>query len=88
MDTHQDVCLFSRKRIELSGIEEVGSLTEEQITLSSVLGMIAIDGKNLKIESFSTENGELKINGDIDGFYYYGKKDSNERRGVFSKLFK
>jgi len=88
MDSQQDVCLYSRKRMELCGIEEVESFTEEQITLSSVLGMIAIDGKNLKIESFSTENGELKIIGDIDSFYYYTKKDHNEKRGIMSKLFK
>lgn len=86
MDEKQDICLFSRKRMELCGINEVGSLTEEQITLSSALGMIAIDGKNLKIESFSTERGELIINGDIDGVYYFGKKDSEEKRGFFRKL--
>ncbi len=88
MDAKQDVCLFSRKSMELSGIEEVASFTESEITLSSVLGMIAIDGSNLKIESFSTENGELKIVGDIDGFYYFGKKDHTEKRGLFAKLFR
>lgn len=84
----QDVCLFSRKRMELTGIEEVESFTEEQIVLSSVLGMIAIEGKGLKIESFSMEMGELKLNGEIDSFYYYDKKSSGEKTGVFAKLFK
>ncbi len=86
--TGQDVCLFSRKRMELTGIEEVESFTDEQITLSSSLGMIAVEGRNLKIESFSTEHGELKINGDFDSFYYYGKQDKDEKHGIFSKLFK
>ncbi len=51
----QDVCLFSRKRMELSGIDEVESFTEEQITLSSSMGMIAVEGSGMKIESFSVE---------------------------------
>lgn len=88
MDRAQDVCLFSRSRMELTGIEEVESLTEEQITLSSVLGMIAIEGRGMKIESFSTEKGELKVTGEFDSFYYYGKKDKGEKKGVMARLFK
>lgn len=84
----QNIRLFSRKRMELDGINEVGSLTDEQITLSSSLGMIAIEGHELKIESFSTESGELEINGEIDGVYYYGKTDGEKRRGLLSRLIK
>ena len=88
MDREQDVCLFSRNRMELTGIDEVESLTEEQIVLSSALGMIAIDGRGMKMDSFSSEKGELFITGEIDGFYYYGKTDKKEKRGVFAGLFK
>ena len=47
MDAVQDVCLFSRKKMELTGIEEVESFTDSLITAASVLGMIAIEGRNL-----------------------------------------
>ena len=88
MDGKQDICLYSRKRMEISGVEEVESFTDVQITLSSTLGMMAIEGKNLKIESFSTERGDLIINGEFDGLYYYGKKESGEKRGLFAKLLR
>lgn len=88
METSQDVCLFSRKRMELSGVEEVESFTDEQIIAASTLGMIAVEGRGLKIESFSTERGELKINGEVDSFYYYNKKKSDEKHGVIAKLFR
>lgn len=88
MDGEQDVCLFSRKRMELSGIEEVATFTEEQITLVSALGMIAVDGRGLKIESFSTERGELKILGEIDSFSYYDRIDRKEKRGILARLMK
>jgi len=84
----QNVCLFSRRRMELTGIEEVESFGEEQITLRTELGMIAVDGRGLKIENFSTEKGELKIVGEFDSFYYYGNKDTGEKKGLFGKLFK
>ena len=84
----QDVCLFSRKRMELTGIREVEGFTDEQITVMSELGMLAIEGKNLKIESFSNEQGHLKINGEFDCFYYYSKPDGDGKKGIFSKLFR
>ncbi|MBQ7311966.1 MAG: hypothetical protein IJW81_00095 [Clostridia bacterium] len=84
----QDICLFSRGRMELTGIEEVESFTDEQITVESSLGMIAIEGKNLKIESFRTECGSLIVNGEFDSLYYYGKQENGEKRGIFSKLFR
>ena len=88
MDGSQDVCLFSRRRMELSGIEEVGSFTEEQIILSGILGMIAIEGHGLKIENFSMEKKDLSLSGEIDSFYYYEKKNSGEKKGLLSKLMK
>lgn len=88
MDGSQDVCLFSRRRMELSGIEEVGSFTEEQIILSGILGMISIEGRGLKIENFSMEKKELSLSGEIDSFYYYEKKNSGEKKGLLSKLMK
>lgn len=88
MDGTHDVCLFSRKRMELSGIEEVGSFTEEQIILSSSMGMIAIEGKGLKIENFSMEKAQLSISGEIDSFYYYEKKNSGDKKGLLSRLMK
>lgn len=74
--------------MELSGVEEVESFTDEQIIAASTLGMIAVEGRGLKIESFSTERGELKINGEVDSFYYYNKKKSDEKHGVIAKLFR
>ncbi len=84
----QDICLFSRRRMELTGIREVDSFTDEQITVTSELGMLAVEGKNLKIESFNNEQGTLKINGDFDCFYYYSKPDGDGKKGIFTKLFR
>lgn len=88
MDIEQNICLFSRKHMDLTGIKEVVSFDDDQVTVSSDLGMISVEGRNLKIESFSTEKGELKINGEFDSFFYYSKKEQTEKQGFLSKLFK
>ena len=82
----QNIMLFSRQRAEIGGVREVGAFSETGITLETTLGMLAIEGKGLKIESFSSERGEIYINGTVDGMYYFGKKAADEKRGIFSKL--
>lgn len=84
----QDVCLFSRKRMELTGIREVDSFSDEQITVTSELGRIAVEGKNLKIECFHNEQGILKINGEFDCLYYYSQPGEDGKKGIFSKFFR
>ncbi len=88
MDREQDVCLFSRKRMELTGICEVEGFTENEMILSSDLGMISLEGRDMKIVSFSTESGVIKITGEFSGFYYYTKSQKSEKNGIFSRLFK
>lgn len=84
---NQDICIFSRKRMELTGIEEVESFTENAIVMRSRLGSVSIEGEDLKIESFSTEKGELIIIGKFDSVYYFGG-ETNEKRGFFSRFMK
>ncbi len=82
---NQDIHLFSRKRMELTGIEEVESFTENTIVLKSALGSVSVEGEGLKIESFSTDKGELIIDGKIDSLCYFGS-ESGVKKGFFARL--
>lgn len=86
-NVNQDIRLFSRKRLELTGIEEVESFTDNSIQMHSALGSLSVEGENLKIESFSTEKGELLIDGRIDSIWY-SSSESGEKKGFFSRLMK
>ncbi|MCI9449432.1 MAG: hypothetical protein HFE30_04175 [Clostridiales bacterium] len=84
INPEQNVLMLNRSRMELSGISEVESFTDENILALSSLGDISIDGEELKIESFSAESGKLVVNGKFDGFCYFGN-ESKRRRRLFSK---
>lgn len=79
----QNIILRSRSKMELSGIDDVESFTDNSVIALSALGNISIDGEQLKIESFSAETGELIISGKFDAFCYFGRK--SKKRGLFSK---
>ena len=86
----QDVCLFSRNRMELTGIEEVESYSGTEILLRSSLGSLAVTGNGLKIGQFSAETGKLSLTGEVDGIQYYGGAEEGDggRCGFFGKLFR
>lgn len=82
-DAEQNVRMFGRSRMELTGITDVESFSDASVIACSSLGNISIDGSDLKIESFSAERGELTINGSFDGFCYFGREV--RRRRLFSR---
>jgi len=83
----QDICIYSRKRIELTGIEEVESFTENSIVMRSTLGSVSVEGEGLKIDRFSTEKGELIITGKFDCVYYFDN-DRSDKKGFFARFIR
>ena len=60
--THNAV-LYNRNRIELTGISDVVSFSENSVEAEYGEGMIIVEGDNMKIEDFSGENGKRKFEG-------------------------
>ena len=84
----QNVSLYARKRMELTGVEEVEGFSDTLVTLRTSLGRAAVEGNGLRIDSFSTEAGKLVILGEIDSLSYYGEENGEERRGFFGRWFR
>lgn len=76
----QNLFLYSRKRLELTGITDVLEFTENTLELSLNEGYLGIDGEDLKIDYFSTDSGKVCIHGNICGMFYYGKSQSSKKQ--------
>lgn len=76
----QNILMFNRSRVELDGITDVESFTDQYVIAESSLGKISLDGEELKIESFSADTGKLVVNGKFDSVYYFGKEASRKNR--------
>lgn len=86
-DLKHDVLIKSRQRMEMTGISDVSSFDEEEIVVQTAETGMSIEGENLKIEKFNSENGELVLNGSINGMFYYSKKAQKKKKGI-GDLFK
>ena len=64
----------------MSGIFEVSSFDDTEIIARTGNTGVTIEGDTLKIEKFDAENGELIINGNITGLFYYPKEPSKKKK--------
>ena len=87
-DKISNLNLESRKRLTLSGVNEVISFNEEEIMLKTSLGDLDIKGSNLKMNKLDVQNGDVIISGNINSCVYINNQSKANRSNIFSKLFK
>lgn len=80
--------LENRKRMTLTGVEEVISFDELKILLNTSLGFLTIKGSNLKMNKLDVQNGDVIITGNIGYIVYSGKEAKKEKENIIKKLFK
>ena len=86
-DISQNIVLENRKKLEMTGINEVGDFNEEKITAFSTLGTIIIKGVGLHVEKFNNKTKELNINGSIRELKY-SENSKSKNKSFLSRLFK
>lgn len=69
-----------RKRLNLTGAREVIHFDEELVELGTCLGMLTIQGSDLKLKCLSLDDGAVVIQGSISAVFYNEPKKS---RGLF-----
>lgn len=80
-----DLIIESRKKVTMTGINDVESFDEETIIAQSECGEISLRGRGLKISRLSVESGDMVVEGEIDSVVYSEGKSPG---GFFSKVFK
>ena len=87
-DNRGNITLENRKKMILTGVEEVISFDDEKILLNTKLGALTIKGLNLKMNKLDVQNGDLIIVGNISSIVYSGKELKKEKENIISRLFK
>lgn len=84
---NQNIILENRKNLSISGITDVDSFDEKEISLYTQLGELTIQGRELHIDSMSVETGDMTITGDIWAMIY-GDKDRKGPLSAIGRLFR
>jgi len=79
----QNLILENRKRLSVSGVEEVSGFDESYVQLRTVLGDLTVRGEGLSVESLSVEAGELCVTGAVASVEY---RERVQPRGLLARL--
>ncbi|MDR1589525.1 MAG: sporulation protein YabP [Oscillospiraceae bacterium] len=85
-ETPHNVILESRRRISVTGVDDVESFDENEIVMSTSQGSLVLRGHGLRIEKLSLGSGEVAVEGTADGIEYVSPAKSPG--SILSRLFK
>ena len=77
--------LDDRKRLVLTGAEDVSGFNEETVSVKTVDGTLIIKGEGLHIDKLNLETGDVSVDGKINAMQYIGSDNHTSR---LSRLFK
>ncbi len=78
----------NRERVVITGVEDVDNFNEEEVNFQTDSGYVTLTGGDLHITRLNLEEGQLIIEGVVNGIAYSGSAEQSEGGGFFSKLFK
>lgn len=82
-NTIQNIILENREKLSVSGVLDILTFDEEEITLETELGQLNIKGENLKVEKLTVDTGEVVARGSFDSIVY--SKEIIRKKGSFLK---
>lgn len=62
--------LQERNRLTVTGVTEVVSFDDTAVVLHTVLGLLEVQGKDLKLKALSTDGGQMAVEGQVSGLFY------------------
>ena len=81
----QNLTLKNRELLVIDGVDDVLLFNDDYLEITSDMGIIAVEGEELKIEGLSKERREITIRGRVSGIFY---KDGRVEKGIFKRFFK
>lgn len=80
-----NITLNDRKRLNITGVEDVDCFNEQVVVLKTPLGTLTVTGAGLNMSQLSLEDGRVSLEGEVDALEYTGGK---KKGGVLGRLFR
>ena len=80
-----NLTLTERKRLSLTGVEDVDCFNEQIVVLRTPLGTLSVAGAGLNISQLDLTSGRVEIDGEVEALEYSGGKKPG---GLLGRLFR
>ncbi len=84
------VMIENRERITVTGVEDMDSFNEMEVILLTEAGFVTIIGSDLHINRLNLDDGQLVVEGLIQGLDYNDHEELRQKggNGIFSRMFR
>ena len=76
--------LQERKILTMTGVAEVISFEESLVVLNTSLGVLTVQGQELKLKTLSLEGGQVSVDGQISALTYEQPREG----GLWQRLWR
>ena len=77
--------LVDRRRLSLTGVEDVDCFNEQLVVLRTGQGTLTVAGAGLNVSELSLEDGRVELEGEVDALEYTGVK---KKGGLLGRLLR
>ena len=77
--------LNERNKLTLTGVTEVVSFDDTAVALHTDLGVLEVQGQELKLKNLSIDGGQMEVTGKISALFY---EEPRENRSFWGRLRK
>lgn len=84
----QNLVLENRKKLSVSGVNDVLSFDDQVVMVDTELGLLTVKGENLRINKLSLDTAEVIVEGEISSLSYSQNKQEKNTGTILSKIFK
>ena len=76
--------LDARKKLTMTGVTEVVSFDETAVVLKTSLGLLTVQGQDLKLKTLSLDGGQVAVDGQIFALVY----EEPRATGLWQRLWR
>ena len=78
------ISMISREKLDINGVIDVLDFDTSCVNIKTNMGVLSVEGNDIKIISFSKESECIYIEGKFDNLYYYNVS-KEKRSGLFRR---
>ncbi len=81
-----NVIMEGRRKLSISGVEDVDSFDEHEATVYTNMGLVEIKGRDIHMNKLSLESEEIVLEGEFDSIIYVDENKTGEKPGFIARL--
>lgn len=82
----QNIILEGRKKLSVSGVEDIDSFDENSAVIFTSMGLIEVKGSDIHMNKLNLESGEIILEGEFDSVVYPDENGGNKKKKFFARL--